>query len=257
MRLGNTSLWKGTAAVRERHLSHAAATGTSQQGHACAIKHEQCHPHQEKGHKWLGQFGSLTPSLPSNSPAETQHSRKEEETWCFPGALWQTVLERLQSSYPLHMHCSVAEICLLWSPGCRHLLLIHCLREALKREGKLGGEAPVMDSAGMVMAVTLRGMARVSSCLLNKCGGKSGEFKSVSSCRAGFLREAAASELPCPSDIVGSGLSGSSSRAQCLECPACGQDSTAEWPRRNSGPWDSTFPCKWAMPWQRSPWHCQ
>lgn len=60
----------------------------------------------------------------------------------------------------------------------------------------------------MVMVVALRGMARVSSCLLNKYGEKSGEFKPVSSCRAGFLREAAASELPCPSDIVGSGLSG-------------------------------------------------
>lgn len=120
----------------------------------------------------------------------------------FPrSTLANSVLEKLQSSYRLHMHCSVAEICLLWSLGCSNLLLlIHCLREALKREGKLCGEAPVVDSAGMVMAVALRGMARVSSCLLNKYGGKSGEFKSDSSCRAGFLREAAATELPCPSD---------------------------------------------------------
>lgn len=59
------------------------------------------------------------------------------------------VLEKLHSSYPLHIHCFVAEICLLWSLGCsNHLLLIHCLREALKREGKLCGEASVVDSAG-------------------------------------------------------------------------------------------------------------
>lgn len=78
---------------------------------------------------------------------------------------------------------------------------------------------------GMVMPVALRGMARVSSCLLNKYGENSGEFKSVSSCRAGFLREAAARELCCPSDcalsITGLGLFGNllSSPVFGIPCP--------------------------------------
>lgn len=60
-----------------------------------------------------------------------------------------SVLEKFQGSYLLHIHCFVAEICLLWSLGCsNHLLLIHCFREALKREGKPCGEASVADSVG-------------------------------------------------------------------------------------------------------------
>lgn len=68
----------------------------------------------------------------------------------FPSStLANSVLEKLQSSYLLHIHRFVAEICLLWGLCCsNHLLLIHCLREALKREGKPCVEAPVADSAG-------------------------------------------------------------------------------------------------------------
>lgn len=77
----------------------------------------------------------------------------------FPrSTLANSVLKKLQSSYILHIHCSVAEICLLWSLGCsNHLLLIHCLREALKREGKPCGEAPVADSAGYGDACSTQG----------------------------------------------------------------------------------------------------
>lgn len=105
-----------------------------------------------------------------------------------------------------------------------------------------------------VMSVAFMGIARVSSCLLNKHGELSGEFKSVSSCRAGFLREAAASELCCPSDcalsIVGWGSLETSCQAQCSEYPAHGQDSTGAsgWQHRNPGLWGSIFPCKWAVP---------
>lgn len=96
---------------------------------------------------WISSALSHHPSHPRGQQKSSTHAGRRR-----PGVSQEhcgnSVLEKLQSSYLLHIHCFVAEICLIWSLGCsNHLLLIHRLREALKREGKPCGEPPLADSA--------------------------------------------------------------------------------------------------------------